>query len=75
MACLHLAERCATILASVRTEVDTAGPDVQKTLDGPLGKLNATFHEIEEFMEEYAISFTGLNVTHDPNLGKPNFLS
>lgn len=54
MACLHLAERCASILGSVRTEVETAGPDVWKTLDDPLRKLTATFHEIEEFMEEQA---------------------
>ncbi|KAF8334168.1 uncharacterized protein EI90DRAFT_3015196 [Cantharellus anzutake] len=52
MACLHLAERCASILASVRAEVEGAGPDVQRTLEEPLTKLNVTYHEIEDLMQK-----------------------
>ena len=75
MACLHLAERCASILASVRTEVETAGHDVWQTLDEPLRKLTATFHEIEEFMEEYKCFFTGLSATHTSDLDRPDYHS
>jgi hypothetical protein len=43
---LQLAERCANILFSVRSEIDVAGPAVAETLADPLSKLVGTFAEI-----------------------------
>ncbi|EIW75046.1 hypothetical protein CONPUDRAFT_140363 [Coniophora puteana RWD-64-598 SS2] len=50
LACLRLIERCATILYSVRIEVDEAGSAVGDELEGPLGRLVAALHEIHAFL-------------------------
>jgi abelson tyrosine-protein kinase 1 len=39
MSCLRLTERCATILYSVRAEIEAAGVDVADTLRDPVEQL------------------------------------
>jgi abelson tyrosine-protein kinase 1 len=39
LSCLRLTERCATILYSVRSEINAAGPDVADVLQEPMAKL------------------------------------
>lgn len=39
LSCLRLTERCATILYSVRSEVNAAGTDVADLLQEPMNKL------------------------------------
>lgn len=52
MACLHLVERCAGILISIRTEVEIAGTTVAKTLEDPMNHLIATFQSIELLVQK-----------------------
>jgi abelson tyrosine-protein kinase 1 len=53
MACLHLAERCASILSSVRAEAELAGPAVMQTLEHPLSRLAETFKAIGALLQKY----------------------
>jgi len=54
MACLHLVERCAGILSSVRQEIDLAGPAVHNSLAEPLATLVLTFKDVELLMQKQA---------------------
>ncbi|KAF8584749.1 hypothetical protein K439DRAFT_1653139 [Ramaria rubella] len=49
---LRLTERCATILYSIRAEIDAAGPDVAETLHDPVNKLLDAFRRVEHFVQK-----------------------
>lgn len=57
MAVLHLAERCAAILTSVRYEIDAAGFEVALTLKDPLSKLILTYEDVMILVQKCVIYF------------------
>ena len=57
MAMLHLAERCAEILTSVRSEIDAAGVDVALTLKDPLQKLVFTYQDVLILVQKYVAHY------------------
>lgn len=54
MGCLHLTERCALILTSVREEVALAGESVGQTLRDPLQHLVDVFNDVLHLMKKQA---------------------
>ncbi|KAH7920215.1 hypothetical protein BV22DRAFT_1098519 [Leucogyrophana mollusca] len=51
LACLRLTERCATLLYSVRCEIEEAGDEVGEELVGPVGRLTSALHEVHAFLQ------------------------
>jgi serine/threonine protein kinase len=51
---LRLAERCATLLYSVRLEIEEAGEDVAKDLAEPLERLCDALNQIHSFLQTQA---------------------
>jgi len=52
-ACLHIAERCADILLSVRAEIAKAGEDVENEIEDCFKKLVVSFEKIETCFRKY----------------------
>ncbi|KAF9233130.1 hypothetical protein BU15DRAFT_80438 [Melanogaster broomeanus] len=49
--CLRLAERCATLLYAIRSEIADAGEDVAKDLAAPLERLCDALNQIHAFLQ------------------------